>query len=43
MLYSSKNWTVKATDARRRRTTTVEIKYVRKTAGYFWTDYTTNT
>jgi len=40
-LYSSENWTIKARDAR--RITAAENKYMRKTAGYIWTDYKTNT
>jgi hypothetical protein len=39
--YGSENWTNKARDAR--RVTQTEIKYIRKTAGYSWTDYKTNT
>jgi len=41
LLYSSENWTTVAQDAR--RITPAEIKYMRKTAGYTWTDYKTNT
>jgi len=40
LLYGSENWTIKATDAR--RITAAEIKYMRRTAGYTWTDYKTN-
>jgi hypothetical protein len=40
LLYSSENWTIQARDARR---ITAKIKYMRKTAGYTWTDYITNT
>ena len=40
MLYRSKLWTITERDARR---TATEIKYVRKTAGYTWTGYKTNT
>ena len=36
LLYSSDNWT---TVAQARRITAAEIKYMRKTAGYTWTDY----
>jgi hypothetical protein len=36
-----RNWTVKARDAR--RITAAEMKYMRRTAGYTWTDYKTNT
>ena len=32
-------WTVKARDAR--RITAAEMKYMRRTAGYSWTDYKT--
>ena len=41
VLYGSETWTIKARDAR--RITVAEMKYVRITAGYIWTDYTTNT
>jgi len=41
LLYGSKTWTIKARDAR--RITAAEIKYMRRTAGYTWTDYKTNT
>ena len=41
LLYGSENWTIKARDAR--GITAAEMKYVRITAGYTWTDYTTNT
>jgi len=41
LLYSSENWTTVAQEAR--RITPAEIKYMRKTAGYTWTDYKTNT
>ena len=40
MLYGSEIWTVKARDAR--RITAAEMKYMRRTAGYTWTDYKTN-
>jgi len=40
LLYGSKTWTVKESDAR--RITTAEMKYMRRTAGYTWTDYKTN-
>jgi hypothetical protein len=33
-------WTIKAKDAR--RITTAEMKYMRRTAGYPWTNYKTN-
>ena len=41
MLYDSETWTIKARDAR--RITAAEMKYMRRTAGYTWTDYKTNT
>jgi hypothetical protein len=41
LLYSGENCIVKARDAR--RITAVEMKYVRNTAGYTWTDCKTNT
>ena len=41
LLYSSENCTIKARDAR--RITAAEMKYTRKTTGYTWTDYKTNT
>jgi hypothetical protein len=40
LLYGSETWTIKARDAR--RITAAEMKYVRRTAGYIWTDYKTN-
>jgi hypothetical protein len=40
-LYSSENWIIKARYPR--GITAVEKKYMRKTAGYTWTDYKTNT
>jgi len=40
LLYGSETWTIKASDAR--RITAAEMKYVRRTAGYTWTDYKTN-
>ena len=40
LLYGSETWTVKARDAR--RITAAEMKYMRRTAGYTWTDYKTN-
>jgi hypothetical protein len=36
-----KNWTIKERYAR--RITEAEMKYMRKTAGYTWTDHKTNT
>jgi len=41
LLYGSETWTIKARGAR--RITAVEMKYMRRTAGYTWTDYKTNT
>jgi len=41
LLYGSETWTIKAREAR--RITAAEIKYMRRTAGYTWTDYKTNT
>ena len=41
LLYSSETWTIKARDAR--RITAAEMKYMRRTAGYTWTDYKPNT
>ena len=41
LLYGSESWTIKARDAR--RITAAEMKYMRITAGYTWTDYKTNT
>ena len=40
LLYGSKTWTIKARDSR--RITAAEMKYMRRTAGYIWTDYKTN-
>jgi len=40
LLYGSEIWTIKARDAR--RITAAEMKYLRRTAGYTWTDYSTN-
>ena len=40
LLYGSEIWTIKASDAR--SITAVEMKYMRRTAGYSWTDYKTN-
>jgi len=39
-LSGSETWTVKASDGR--RITAAEMKYMRRTAGYTWTDYKTN-
>jgi hypothetical protein len=41
LLYGSETWTIKARDAS--RITAAEMKYMRRTAGYIWTDYKTNT
>ena len=40
LLYGSETWTIKASDAR--RITAAEMKYMKRTAGYTWTDYKTN-
>jgi ABC-type ATPase involved in cell division len=40
LLYGSENWTIKARDTRRIKA--AEMKYMRRTAGYIWTDYKTN-
>ena len=40
MLYGSETWTIKARDAK--RITAAEMKYMRRSAGYTWTDYKTN-
>jgi len=40
LLYGSETWTIKASDAR--RITAAEMKYMRRKAGYTWTDYKTN-
>jgi len=41
LLYGYEFWTIKARDAR--RMTAAEMKYMRRRAGYTWTDYKTNT
>jgi len=41
LLYGSETWTIKESDAR--RITASEMKLMRITAGYTWTDYKTNT
>jgi hypothetical protein len=41
LLHGSETWTIKAKDAR--RISVAEIKYMRRTAQYTWTDYKTNT
>jgi len=40
LLYGRETWTIKASDAR--RITAAEMQYMRRTAGYTWTDYKTN-
>jgi len=40
LLYGSETWTIKAKDHRRIKA--AEMKYMRRTAGYTWTDYKTN-
>jgi len=40
LLCRSETGTIKAIDAR--RITAAEMKYMRRTAGYIWTDYKTN-
>jgi hypothetical protein len=40
LLYGSETWAIKVRDAR--RITAAEMKYMRRTAGYIWTDYKTN-
>jgi len=40
LLYGSETWIIKTRDARRK--SAAEIKYMRRTAGYTWTDYKTN-
>jgi len=40
LLYGSETWTVKARDTR--RITAAEMKCMRRTAAYTWTDYKTN-
>jgi len=40
LLYGSETWTINARDAR--RITAAEMKCMRRTAGYIWTDYKTN-
>ena len=40
LLYGSETWTIKARDAR--RITAAEMKYMRRRAGYTWTDDKTN-
>ena len=40
LLYGSETWTIKAREAR--KITAAEMKCMRRTAGYIWTDYKTN-
>jgi hypothetical protein len=40
LLYGSETWTIKARDSC--RITAAKMKYMRRTAGYIWTDYKTN-
>ena len=40
LAFGSETWTIKARDAR--RITAAEMKYMRRTAGFTWTDYKTN-
>jgi len=40
LLHGNETWTIKARDAR--RLTAAEMKYMRRTAGYNWTNYKTN-
>ena len=40
LLYGSETWTIKSRNAR--RITAAEMKYMRRTARYIWTDYKTN-
>jgi hypothetical protein len=41
LLYGSENWTIEARDAG--RITAAEMKCMRRTAGYIWTDHKTHT
>jgi hypothetical protein len=41
LLYGSETWSVKARDPG--RITAAEMKYMRRTSGYTWTDHKTNT
>jgi hypothetical protein len=41
LLYGSETWTIEARDAK--RITAGEMKYMKRTSGYIWTDYQTNT
>jgi len=40
LLHGNETWTIKASDAI--RITAAEMKYMRRKAGYTWTDYKTN-
>jgi len=40
LLYDGETWTIKASDAG--RITAEEMKHMRRTAGYTWTDHKTN-
>jgi hypothetical protein len=40
LCYSSENWTINVRGTRRIRA--AEMKYMRETTGYTWTDYKTN-
>jgi len=40
LFYDNETWIVKAKNAR--RITAPEMKYMKRTAGYIWTDYRTN-
>jgi len=41
LLYGNETWTIETRDGR--RITATEMKYMRRTAGYTWLDYKTNT
>jgi hypothetical protein len=41
LLYGSETWTIKARDTR--RITAADMNYMRRTAGYTWTEYKTDT
>jgi hypothetical protein len=43
LLYGSETGTIKARDARRITAAEMKYEYMRRTAGYTWTDYKTNT
>ena len=43
LLYGSETWTIKARDTRRITATEMKYEYTRRTVGYTWTDYKTNT